>query len=111
MMTPNTMCRPPKPAAINQLPQGGGPNKATTPGSMKHSPMTGTMRTEKAPAVVTPTPYIMSQVAGSACTTPARYSATVSRPPAARGGDEAEAEAPRGAREDRVVRRMGLAGE
>src|SRR6266705_643493 len=86
MMAPNTMCRPPNPAAMHQLPNTGGTKSATTPTSMKHSPITGTIRTENVPAVATPAPYDMSQVVGSSRVTPARYSATVRRPPTTMGG-------------------------
>ena len=52
---------------------------------MKHSPITGTTRTEKAPPVTNPVPYSSSQVPGSACHRPARYSTTVNKPPTAIG--------------------------
>src|SRR5256885_15175639 len=96
MMAPNTIGRPPNPAAMHQLPHAGGPNSATSPVSMKHSPMTGTTRTENAPAVATPAPYSMSHVAGSVWLTPARYSATGRKPPAATGGGELNTKHPAG---------------
>src|SRR5213594_681723 len=86
MIPPNTMCSPPNPAAISQLPHAAGPNSAAAPATMKHSPITGTIRTENAPPVTNPVPYNSSQVPGSACHSPARYSATVSRPPTTIGG-------------------------
>ena len=39
-----------------RLPHAAGRNSATLPASMKHSPITGTMRTENAPPVTTPVP-------------------------------------------------------
>src|SRR5437870_3487789 len=86
MIMPNPMCRPPNPAAMSQFPHAPGPNSATAPRSMKQIPITGTMRTENAPPVTNPVPYSSSQVPGSACHRPARYSATVSRPPTTMGG-------------------------
>src|SRR2546426_4839174 len=86
MTAPNTMCKPPNPAPSSQLPQAGGPNSAAAPASMKHSPITGTIRTEKAPPVTKPVPYRSSHTPGSAYDWPARYSAIVSRPPTAMGG-------------------------
>src|SRR5256886_2628241 len=85
MIPPNTMCRPPKPAARHQFPQAGGPSSAAAPTIMKHSPITGTTRTENAPPVTNPVPYSRSHVPGSACHTLARYSTTVNRPPTAIG--------------------------
>src|SRR2546430_7655048 len=85
MIPPNTMCRPPKPAARHQFPQAGGPSSAAAPTIMKHSPITGTTRTENAPPVTNPGPYSRSHVPGSACHTLARYSTTVNRPPTAIG--------------------------
>src|SRR6266550_935387 len=86
MTMPNTMCRPPNPAAMSQLPHAAGPNRAVAPTSMKQIPITGTTRTENAPPVTNPVPYKSSQVPGSACHKPARYSATVSKPPTTIGG-------------------------
>src|SRR5216110_71176 len=86
MIMPNTMCRPPNPAAMSQLPHAAGPNSAMAPTSMKQIPITGTTRTENAPPVTNPVPYKSSQVPGSACHKPARYSATVSKPPTTMGG-------------------------
>src|SRR5947209_7445601 len=83
---PNPMCRPPNPAAMTQFPHAAGPNSATAPASMKQIPITGTIRTENAPPVTNPVPYNSSQVPGSACHRPARYSATVNRPPTTMGG-------------------------
>src|SRR5207244_959016 len=57
-----------------------------SPTSMKQSPITGTIRTENAPPVTNPVPYSSSQVPGSACHRPARYSTTVSSPPTIMGG-------------------------
>src|SRR5207244_6969539 len=81
MVTPNPTCRPPNPAAMSQLPHAAGPNSAAAPTSMKQSPIKGTIRTENAPPVTNPVPYSSSQVPGSACHRPARYSTTVSSPP------------------------------
>src|SRR3989475_11893162 len=86
MIPPNTMCSPPNPAAISPLPHAAGPNSAAAPAPLKRSPITGTIRTENAPPVTNPVPYNSSQVPGSACHSPARYSATVSRPPTTIGG-------------------------
>src|SRR5438094_3672873 len=86
MIMPNTMCRPPNPAAMSQFPQAAGPNNAAAPTNMKQIPITGTIRTENAPPVTNPVPYSSSQVPGSACASPARYSTTVRRPPTTIGG-------------------------
>src|SRR6266568_4330698 len=86
MTPPKMMCRPPNPAPISQLPHAAGPNSAAAPAAMKHTPITGTTRTENAPPVTNPVPYSSSQVPGSACHNPARYSATVRSPPTTIGG-------------------------
>src|ERR1051325_3811045 len=86
MIVPNAICRPPNPAAINQFPHAAGPSSAAAPKVMKQTPITGTMRTEKAPPVTNPVPYSSSHVPGSACHSPARNSATVSSPPTTIGG-------------------------
>src|SRR5438093_1501981 len=86
MIMPNAMCRPPNPEAMSQLAHAAGPNSAAAPTSMKQIPITGTIRTENAPPVTNPVPYSSSQVPGSACHRPARYSTTVSRPPTIMGG-------------------------
>ena len=67
MIIPNTMWRPPNPAAMSQFAHAAGPNSATAPTSMKQIPMTGTIRTENAPPVTNPVPYNSSHVPGSAC--------------------------------------------
>src|SRR5439155_889012 len=85
MRVPKATWSPPNPAAKSQFPQAGGPSSAAAPTSMKHRPITGTTRTENAPPVTKPVPYNSSQVPGSAYARPARYSTTVSRPPAAIG--------------------------
>src|SRR5205809_533319 len=72
MIMPNTMCRPPNPAAMSQLPHAAGPNSAMAPTSMKQIPITGPTRTENAPPVTNPAPYKSSQVPGSARHKPAR---------------------------------------
>jgi hypothetical protein len=53
---PKIMCNPPNPAARNALPQVHGQKRATAPRTMKHSPISGTMRMENAPPVTTPVP-------------------------------------------------------
>ncbi len=80
------MCTPPKPAAKNQLPQAAGPNTANPPRSIKHTPITGTIRTENAPPVIIPAPYSRSHVAGNAGCKPARNNKNVRNAPATRGG-------------------------
>src|SRR5438309_9614828 len=86
MTAPNTMCNPPNPAPSSQLPQAGGPNSAAAPASMKHSPITGTMRTENAPPVTKPGPYRSSHTPGSASHSTPRHNANASTPPTAMGG-------------------------
>src|SRR5687767_8614325 len=86
MMSPKTMCRPPNPAAMNASPHAGGVSSAAAPMSMKHTPITGTTRTENVPAVTTPAPYSSSQSAGIISSAPAADSANVSTTPAATGG-------------------------
>ncbi len=67
MMVPNTMCSPPNPAAMHHVPQAAGVNSATVPTNMQQSPITETIRTEKAPPVTKPAPYKSSQAPGNAC--------------------------------------------
>ena len=55
-MIPKSTCSPPKPAPSNQFPQAGGEKSARIPINIRKNPITGTTRTEKAPAVITPTP-------------------------------------------------------
>src|SRR5580704_13563878 len=86
MTIPNARCRPPNPAARNVVPQANGQNSATAPSDMKHSPMTGTTRTENAPPVTTPVPYSSSHAPGMAAGKPARYKTAVSSPPTSKGG-------------------------
>src|SRR5438034_11043069 len=88
MIPPNAMCRPPNPAAKHQVPQAGGPSRATAPTIMKHSPITGTTRTENAPTVTNHVPYSSSHFPGNACDSPARFSTIVSRHPESIGDEQ-----------------------
>ncbi len=56
IITPKTICKPPKPAARNQLAKEGGMKRAAAPSAIKQSPMIGTMLTENIPPVTTPVP-------------------------------------------------------
>src|SRR6266542_3902533 len=47
--TPNTICKPPNPAARKAVPQETGEKRQIAPRSMKARPITGTIRTAKAP--------------------------------------------------------------
>src|SRR5471032_1204874 len=80
------MCRPPKPAAINQCPHDAGAAKAMTPIAMKQSPISGTTRTEKAPPDAAAVPYSSRQHPGSRVINPIVANTGVSTMPATSGG-------------------------
>src|SRR6478609_6177049 len=78
MTTPKAICSPPKPAARKRSPAIPGSRREQAPRSMNPIPIRGTARTEKAPAVTTPTPYNSNQSPGR--TWGARPSGTANPP-------------------------------
>src|SRR5205814_793745 len=65
MTRPKATCSPPNPAAMKRWPHSTGATNAAAPSSMKHSPISGTTRTDHAPPVATAAPYSSSQQPGS----------------------------------------------
>src|SRR4051812_44352691 len=57
MMKPKMMCNAPKPRIMSGVFHEAGVNSASAPTMMKDAPITGTIRTEKAPAATTAVPY------------------------------------------------------
>lgn len=83
------MCNPPNPAIRSAVPHDAGANSATVPAPMNATPITGTMRTEYAPAAITPAPYSNIQTPGSNPSIPRNTHARVSAAPTSIAGAKA----------------------
>src|SRR5687767_5336571 len=83
---PKPMWSPPNASAMRTLLHANGVNTAIAPATTKQSPITGTMRTENAPPVMTPVPYSISHIPGRTVIRFAWYMAAVSTAPTTIGG-------------------------